>query len=61
VLVGEDARVGDGVRIDGPAVIGAGARVGDGARIKESVLLPGAEVPTEGLLAGSIAGRRGVL
>jgi mannose-1-phosphate guanylyltransferase len=61
VLVGEDARVGDGVRIDGPAVIGAGARVGDGARIKESVLLPGAEVPAEGLLAGSIAGRRGAL
>jgi mannose-1-phosphate guanylyltransferase len=61
VLVGAGARVGDGVRIDGPAVIGHGARIGDGARVKESVLLPGAEVPAEGLLAGSIAGRRGAL
>jgi len=61
VLVGKDVRVGDGVRIDGPVVIGEGARIGDGARIKESVLLPGAEVPAEGLLAGSIAGRRGAL
>jgi mannose-1-phosphate guanylyltransferase len=61
VLVGEGVRVGVGVRIDGPAVIGDGARIGNGARIKESLLLPGAEVPAEGLLAGSIAGRRGAL
>jgi mannose-1-phosphate guanylyltransferase len=61
VLVGQGVRVGDGVRIDGPVVIGEGARIGDGARIKESVLLPGAEVPAEGLLAGSITGRRGAL
>lgn len=61
VLVGDEVRVGQGVRIDGPAVIGDRARIGDGARIKESLLLPGAEVPAEGLLAGSIAGRRGAL
>jgi mannose-1-phosphate guanylyltransferase len=61
VLVGEGVSVGEGARIDGPAVLGPGANVGAGARIKESVLLPGAEVPAEGLLAGSIAGRRGAL
>jgi mannose-1-phosphate guanylyltransferase len=58
-LVGEGVRVGGGVRIDGPAVIGEGARVGDGARIKESVLLPGAEVPDDALVADSLLGRRG--
>jgi mannose-1-phosphate guanylyltransferase len=61
VLVGEHAEIDPAARIDGPAVIGPGARVGAGAMVKESVLLPGAEVAAEGLLAGSIAGRRGAL
>src|SRR5919106_849828 len=61
VLVGEGVEVGDGARIDGPAILGAGSSVGAGARVKESVLLPGAEVPADALLAGSIAGRRGAL
>jgi mannose-1-phosphate guanylyltransferase len=61
VLVAETAEIATGARIDGPAVIGPGARVGAGAMVKESVLLPGAEVPPETLLAGSIAGRRGAL
>jgi mannose-1-phosphate guanylyltransferase len=61
VLVGEGPQVGARVRIDGPAVIGPGCRIGDGAMVKGSVLLPGAEVPSESLLIGSIAGRRGRL
>jgi mannose-1-phosphate guanylyltransferase len=61
ILVGEGAEVGDGARIEGPAVLGPGSSVGAGAMVKESVLLPGAEVPAEALLAGSIAGRRGAL
>jgi mannose-1-phosphate guanylyltransferase len=61
VLVGERARVGDGARIDGPVVLGSSAVVGAGARVRESVLLPGAEVPAEGLLAGAIAGSVGAL
>ena len=61
VLVGEGVEVGDDVRIDGPAVIGEGARVGAGARIKESLLLPGSEVPPDGLVAASVIGRRGAL
>jgi len=61
VLVGEGAEVGEGARIDGPVVLGPGSRVGAGARVKESVLLARGEVPADGLLAGSIAGRRGAL
>jgi mannose-1-phosphate guanylyltransferase len=61
VLVADGVGVGRGVRIDGPAVIGRGARIGDGARLKESVLLPGAEVPAEALVPESLIGRRGAL
>ena len=45
--------------VDGPVVMGSGAVVGSGARVRESVLLPGAEVPADGLLAGAIAGSVG--
>jgi mannose-1-phosphate guanylyltransferase len=61
VLVGAGAEIDSDARIDGPAVIGPGARIGAGAMVKESVLLPGADVPPEAFLAGSIAGRRGRL
>ncbi|MDX6581119.1 MAG: mannose-phosphate guanylyltransferase / phosphomannomutase [Solirubrobacterales bacterium] len=61
VLLGEGARIGEGARLDGPLVIGPGARVGAGARLRESVLLPGAEVPADGLLAGAIAGNANAL
>lgn len=57
VLVGAGVEVGSGVRIDGPAVVGDGARIGAGARIKQSLLLPGAEVPAGCYLVGAIAGR----
>ena len=61
VLIGEGAQVGEGSRLDGPLVIGPGAVVSSGARVRESLLLPQAEVPPHGLLAGAIAGRRGTL
>ena len=60
-LLGAGAEIATGARLEGPVVIGPGARVGAGARVKESVLLPGTEVPAEGMHAGSIAGRRGAL
>jgi mannose-1-phosphate guanylyltransferase len=56
VLLGEGAAVGEGALLEGPLVIGPGARIGAGARVRESVLLAGAEVPAQGLLAGAIAG-----
>ena len=56
VLLGEGAEIGEDVLLEGPLVIGPGSRIGDGARVRESVLLPGAEVPEQGLLAGAIAG-----
>ena len=60
-LVGEGATIAAGARIDGPVVVGPGASIGPDAIVKQSVLLPGAEVPASGLLVGSIAGRRGRL
>lgn len=61
ILLGDGATIGDGARLDGPMVVGPGANIGAGARVKDSVLLPGAEVPADGLLAASIVGRRGAL
>jgi mannose-1-phosphate guanylyltransferase/mannose-1-phosphate guanylyltransferase/phosphomannomutase len=61
VLLGEGAQVGEGARLDGPLVIGPGSRIGSGAQLKESVLLPGTEVPDGGLLAAAIAGNGEVL
>ena len=61
VLIGAGAEVGERTQIDGPCVIAAGARIGAGARIKHAVLLPGAEVPVDGVLANAIAGHRGAL
>jgi mannose-1-phosphate guanylyltransferase len=57
VLAAEGCEVGAGVRLDGPLVIGAGCMIGAGARVKESVLLPGAEVPPGALVASAIYGR----
>ncbi len=59
VLLGPGARIGEDVRIDGPSVIGDGAAIGDGARLRETIVLPGAEVPAGAILVGAIAGRRG--
>ena len=61
VLVGPGARIATGARIDGPVVVGPGARVGAGARVRRSVLLSGAEIPENALVAGAIVGRRGAL
>ena len=42
-------------------MIGPGARIGAGARIKESVLLPGAEVAENAIVANAIVGAVGAL
>ena len=56
MLLGDGATVGAGAELEGPLVIGPGASIGARARVRESVLLPGADVPADGLLAGAIAG-----
>jgi mannose-1-phosphate guanylyltransferase len=61
VLLGQGATIGAGAELDGPLVVGPGASIGSGARVRESVLLPGAEVPADGLLAGAIAGNAAAL
>jgi mannose-1-phosphate guanylyltransferase len=61
VLVGGGVEVAEGVRFDGGVVIGDGARIGAGAMVKESVLLPGAQIPDGAFVVGGIAGRRGAV
>jgi mannose-1-phosphate guanylyltransferase len=61
VLAAEGCDIGADVRLDGPLVIGAGCAIGAGARIKESVVLPGAEVPPGALVASAIYGRKAAL
>jgi mannose-1-phosphate guanylyltransferase/mannose-1-phosphate guanylyltransferase/phosphomannomutase len=56
VLVGEGSTIGPDARLEGPLVIGERCNVGAGARLKHSVLLDGAEVPPNALLAGAIYG-----
>lgn len=55
VLFGDGCRIGAGASLVGPLVIGAGSEIGAGAQLKESLLLPGAQVPAGGVLARGIA------
>lgn len=58
VLVDEDSFARAGTRIDGPCVVGSGVRIGKNARIRNSVLLPGAQVPADAVVANAIIGTR---
>jgi mannose-1-phosphate guanylyltransferase len=55
ILVGERVEIGDGVRIEGPAIVGDGCRIGEGAIVRDSILLEGTELPAESILIGGIA------
>ena len=57
VLLGEGVEIGEGARIAGPAVIGDGCRIGAGAYLRDAILLDGAQVASESMLVGGIAGR----
>jgi mannose-1-phosphate guanylyltransferase len=54
ILLGPGCEVGAGAWVHGPAIIGEAARVGRGAKLREAVVLPGAEVPGEAVLAGAV-------
>jgi mannose-1-phosphate guanylyltransferase len=57
VMVGNDVELGEGVRLEGPAILADGCRVGDGACIRDSIVLAGAELPAKAILVGGIAAR----
>ena len=56
VLVADGTEIGESVRLDGPLAIGEGCTIGARARLKESLVLPGAEVPAGAVLASAIYG-----
>jgi len=58
VLAAGGCEIGAGVRLDGPLVLGEGCAIGAEARVKESVVLPGAEVPQGALVASAVYGRK---
>jgi mannose-1-phosphate guanylyltransferase len=60
IWVGRDVEIGENVRLQGPLAIGDGSRIGAGAALKESVILPGTEIPEETILIGAIAGATGL-
>ena len=51
----EPAR-GLGVDLHGPVVVGGGCELGAGAMLRECVVLPGAEIPSGGLVVGGLYG-----
>src|SRR5438128_12489688 len=56
VYIGDGCEIGSGVRLTGPVVLGQGCKVGEGAAIRDSVLWPGTEVVSHGVLIGAVAG-----
>jgi NDP-sugar pyrophosphorylase family protein len=57
VLVGERVEIGEGTRIEGPAIVSDGCRIGAGSIVRDAILLAGAELPAESILIGGIAAR----
>lgn len=57
ILVGERVEIGEGTRIEGPAIIGDHCRIGSGSIIRDAILLEGAELPPDSILIGGIAAR----
>ena len=51
-LIGAGSHLGLGVDLHGPVVVGGGCKLGAGAMLRECVVLPGAEIPSGGLVVG---------
>jgi mannose-1-phosphate guanylyltransferase len=58
VWIGANCRLGAGARLLGPVVIGGGATIGNGVSLRESIVLPGTDVPDDQILIGAIYGQR---
>jgi mannose-1-phosphate guanylyltransferase/mannose-1-phosphate guanylyltransferase/phosphomannomutase len=61
VWIGRDVSVGSDVRLQGPVVLGDGVRIGKGAAMRDSVVLPGTEIPPGAIVIGAIAGHAGIV
>jgi|SRR5271166_3977856 len=59
--IGQDVRIGAGVRLMGPLVLGGRATVGEKAQLRESIIFPGTEIAAESILIGAICGHAGIL
>jgi mannose-1-phosphate guanylyltransferase len=56
-LLGERVELGEGVRIEGPAIVGDGCRIGAGAIVRDAILLEGAELAPGAIQIGGISAR----
>src|SRR5947209_19832753 len=59
--IGQDVRIGEGVRLMGPIVLGDGASVGDRAQLRGSIVFPGTEIVADAIVIGAILGHAGIL
>jgi mannose-1-phosphate guanylyltransferase len=59
--IGQDVRIGAGVRLMGPLVLGDGAEIGDHVQLRSSIVFPGTRIADESILIGAIAGHSGIL
>ncbi len=58
-LIGAGVEFGEGVRIEGPAILGDRCRIGSRAHIRDAIVLEGTELPAGSMLIGGIAGHAG--
>jgi mannose-1-phosphate guanylyltransferase len=56
VLIGENCHLGTSVNLHGPVVIGDRCNLGAGAMLRDTVVLPGAEIPAGALVVGGLYG-----
>lgn len=61
VWIGTGVTIGKGARITGPAVIGDGSTIGAGAKIRDSIVLPGTNVPADAIMIGATYGHTGII
>src|SRR6185312_13933384 len=61
VWIGEDVKLGSGVRLTGPVVLGDGVSVGEGAQLRSSIVFPGTEIAPASILIGAIAAHKGII
>jgi mannose-1-phosphate guanylyltransferase/mannose-1-phosphate guanylyltransferase/phosphomannomutase len=61
VWIGRDCEIGDGVRLMGPVAVGDGCGIGAGASLRDTIVLPGTELPADAIAIGAIMGHAGIV